>query len=80
MALSDYRGETPTGRTDVTVVRVAPRRLWKPGGRATVTCAQTGEELTTAETHLVVELDGVDGRTRKCFRDEGSFRDWLAGE
>jgi hypothetical protein len=80
MALSDYRGETPEGRTDVTVVRVAPRRLWKPGGRATATCAQTGERLPGDETHLLVELDGGEGRTRKCFRDESSFRAWLAGE
>jgi hypothetical protein len=80
MALSDYRGRTPTGRGDLTVVRVAPRRLWKPGGEATTTCEQTGQTLGVAEKHLVVEFDGVEGRTRKYFRDEGSFRDWLAGE
>ena len=78
MALSDYRGETPTGR-DLTVVRVAPRRIWKPGGEATTTCEQTGEALT-ATKHLVVEFDGNDGRTRKYFRDERSLRAWLADE
>ena len=78
MALSDYRGESPTGR-DLTVVRVAPRRIWKSGGTATTRCEQTGEALTTKK-HLVVEFEGGEGRIRKYFRDERSFRAWLSDE
>jgi hypothetical protein len=77
MALSDYAGRSPHGRTDATVLRVTPHRLWRPGDEATETCPHCGEELTLSEKHLLVVLDEGGERTRKYFRDEDCVRGWL---
>ncbi|SFF97079.1 hypothetical protein SAMN04488063_0973 [Halopelagius inordinatus] len=79
MALSDYAGRSPKGR-DATVVRVAPHRLWRPGGERVESCAYSGEELSLSERHLLVVLDVGDDRVREYVRDESCLRAWLNDE
>ncbi|AFK18592.1 hypothetical protein E6P09_07380 [Haloferax mediterranei ATCC 33500] len=76
MALSDYTGQSPTGRED-TIVRVVPHRLWRPGDERIEPCAYSGEDIRLSEKHLLVVLERDGVRERMYFRDERSLAAWL---